>query len=414
MDLIVKRIVGVAVVNAPLVRARERGDRLRSIAAARGRDVAVAPGDFLAVVGPNGGGKTTLLRTLLGALVPVAGRVARRWPAGRLRAAARARGHDLAVHRRRGTPHGPRAALGPLAEARARRPTRRDARSPASASSTSRSGASASSPAVSASGRSSRGPSPRSRAPRARRADERDGPGRRALAHGPAPRPAPERQARDPDGVAPARVGRELRPNPSHSSTRIRRCSAWAASTRCSARRRSARCTAGRSRSARWRGGGGVPLPASGEDPVTRAPGVPRRARDLGGPARRVGARGALLGALGVYVVLRRTVFVSAALTQLSTLGLVATLLVEERFHIETEHASEQLARSDGVLRRGRARASARSGRGDSPPRQPSARRGSSRPRSSCSARASSSTPRTISAGWCSATPSRCRRAISR
>lgn len=53
---------------------------------------------------------------------------------------------------------------------------------------------------------------------------------------------------------------------------------------------------------------------------------------------------GALLGALGVYVVLRRTVFVSAALTQVSTLGLVATLLVEERVHIETEHASEQLA----------------------------------------------------------------------
>jgi zinc transport system permease protein len=53
---------------------------------------------------------------------------------------------------------------------------------------------------------------------------------------------------------------------------------------------------------------------------------------------------GALLGFLGVYVVLRRTVFVSAALTQLSTLGLVATLLVEERVHIETEHAGEQLA----------------------------------------------------------------------
>lgn len=53
---------------------------------------------------------------------------------------------------------------------------------------------------------------------------------------------------------------------------------------------------------------------------------------------------GALLGALGVYVVLRRTVFVSAALTQISTVGLVATLLVEERLHIETEHPSEQLA----------------------------------------------------------------------
>jgi zinc transport system permease protein len=53
---------------------------------------------------------------------------------------------------------------------------------------------------------------------------------------------------------------------------------------------------------------------------------------------------GALLGFLGVYVVLRRTVFVSAALTQLSTLGLVLTLIVEERVHIETEHAGEQIA----------------------------------------------------------------------
>jgi zinc transport system permease protein len=52
---------------------------------------------------------------------------------------------------------------------------------------------------------------------------------------------------------------------------------------------------------------------------------------------------GALLGALGVYVVLRRTVFVSAALTQIATLGLVLTLLVEEQLHIETEHLAEQL-----------------------------------------------------------------------
>lgn len=39
-----------------------------------GVSVAVEPADFLAVVGPNGGGKTTLLRTLLGTLPPVAGR----------------------------------------------------------------------------------------------------------------------------------------------------------------------------------------------------------------------------------------------------------------------------------------------------------------------------------------------------
>jgi ABC-type Mn2+/Zn2+ transport system ATPase subunit len=39
--------------------------------------LAVHPGDFLAIVGPNGGGKTTLVRTLLGSLPPVAGRVVR-------------------------------------------------------------------------------------------------------------------------------------------------------------------------------------------------------------------------------------------------------------------------------------------------------------------------------------------------
>jgi ABC-type Mn2+/Zn2+ transport system ATPase subunit len=45
-----------------------------------GIDVAVAPGDFLAVVGPNGGGKTTLLRALLGALPLVGGRLVRPRP----------------------------------------------------------------------------------------------------------------------------------------------------------------------------------------------------------------------------------------------------------------------------------------------------------------------------------------------
>ncbi len=39
-----------------------------------GIDLEVRARDFLAVVGPNGGGKTTLLRTLLGTLRPVAGR----------------------------------------------------------------------------------------------------------------------------------------------------------------------------------------------------------------------------------------------------------------------------------------------------------------------------------------------------
>lgn len=45
-----------------------------------GIDLAVAPGDFLALVGPNGGGKTTLVRTLLGALPLVAGRLVRPRP----------------------------------------------------------------------------------------------------------------------------------------------------------------------------------------------------------------------------------------------------------------------------------------------------------------------------------------------
>ena len=52
---------------------------------------------------------------------------------------------------------------------------------------------------------------------------------------------------------------------------------------------------------------------------------------------------GALLGFLGVYVVLRRVVFVSAALTQLSTLGVIVALLVLERLELETEHQEIQL-----------------------------------------------------------------------
>lgn len=57
---------------------------------------------------------------------------------------------------------------------------------------------------------------------------------------------------------------------------------------------------------------------------------------------------GALLGFLGVFVVLRRTVFVSAALTQLSTVGLVFGLFLEERLHIEAEHAHHQLGMAMG------------------------------------------------------------------
>jgi iron complex transport system ATP-binding protein len=41
----------------------------------RGLDVALATGEVLALLGPNGGGKTTLLKTLLGLLNPIAGEI---------------------------------------------------------------------------------------------------------------------------------------------------------------------------------------------------------------------------------------------------------------------------------------------------------------------------------------------------
>jgi ABC-type Mn2+/Zn2+ transport system ATPase subunit len=45
-----------------------------------GVDLEVTPGDFLAVVGPNGGGKTTILRSLLGALPLFGGKLERPRP----------------------------------------------------------------------------------------------------------------------------------------------------------------------------------------------------------------------------------------------------------------------------------------------------------------------------------------------
>ena len=41
----------------------------------RGLDVTLKQGEVLALLGPNGGGKTTLLKTLLGLLAPKAGEV---------------------------------------------------------------------------------------------------------------------------------------------------------------------------------------------------------------------------------------------------------------------------------------------------------------------------------------------------
>jgi len=58
----------------PIVRLDDASIGYGGRAFLQGVTVAVEPDDFLAVVGPNGGGKTTLLRTLLGMLPPIDGR----------------------------------------------------------------------------------------------------------------------------------------------------------------------------------------------------------------------------------------------------------------------------------------------------------------------------------------------------
>jgi ABC-type Mn2+/Zn2+ transport system ATPase subunit len=67
-------------VTAPLVTVEAGAIGYGRRALLSGLSLAVAPGDFLACVGPNGGGKTTLLRTLLGAQPLLAGRLVRPRP----------------------------------------------------------------------------------------------------------------------------------------------------------------------------------------------------------------------------------------------------------------------------------------------------------------------------------------------
>lgn len=63
--------------SAPLIALERAAVGYGGRAILDGVDLSVAAGDFLAVVGPNGGGKTTVLLSLLGAVPLVAGRLAR-------------------------------------------------------------------------------------------------------------------------------------------------------------------------------------------------------------------------------------------------------------------------------------------------------------------------------------------------
>ena len=70
-------MTNVAMTNVAMTLAgRDLTIGYRDRVVGRGLDVALAQGEVLALLGPNGGGKTTLLKTLLGILPPRAGEVA--------------------------------------------------------------------------------------------------------------------------------------------------------------------------------------------------------------------------------------------------------------------------------------------------------------------------------------------------
>jgi zinc transport system ATP-binding protein len=66
-----------------LVRLRDLGVRYGAHWALRDFSLDIDRGDLIAVIGPNGGGKSTLLKTILGLLPPAAGSID--WPDGPLR-----------------------------------------------------------------------------------------------------------------------------------------------------------------------------------------------------------------------------------------------------------------------------------------------------------------------------------------
>jgi len=61
--------------SAPVIDVDDVWVRLRGQTVLEGVSLAIYPDDFYAIIGPNGGGKTTLLRVILGLLAPAAGEV---------------------------------------------------------------------------------------------------------------------------------------------------------------------------------------------------------------------------------------------------------------------------------------------------------------------------------------------------
>lgn len=63
---------------SPLVRLQDVSFRFGADVVLEGIDLSLSEGDRLALLGPNGGGKSTLVRLLLGLLAPASGRLDRR------------------------------------------------------------------------------------------------------------------------------------------------------------------------------------------------------------------------------------------------------------------------------------------------------------------------------------------------